>query len=80
MDQRIADLKPPAFPGRRLTRRQTADVRETVALFPNDSRNGPAKTVRQHPGWRTAKGACRASGCRGAGGPRYPGASAEAGG
>ena len=81
MDQRIAGLKPPAFPGRRLTRRRTADGRETAALFPNGSRSGPAKTVRQHPGWRTAPAVPGpASGCRGAGGPRHPDAAAEAGG
>ena len=65
MDQRIADLKSTAFPGRRLTRRQIADVQETVELFPNDSRNGPAKTICQHLGWRTAKGACRVGACLG---------------
>ncbi len=57
MDQRITDLRSTAFPGRRLTRRQIADVQETVALFPNDSRNELAKTIRGHLGWRTARGA-----------------------
>ncbi len=57
MDPRITDLKLTTFPGRRLTRRQIADVQETVALFPDDSRNGPAKTIREHLGWTTAGGA-----------------------
>jgi len=59
MDQRITDLKSTTFSGRRLTRRQIADVQETVALFPNDSSNGPAKTICEHLGWTTARGACR---------------------
>ncbi len=57
MDQRTIDLRPPAFPGRRVNRRQIADIQETVALFPNDSRNGPAKTIRGHLGWTAARGA-----------------------
>ncbi len=57
MDQRITDLRSTTFPGRRLTRRQIADVQETVALFPNDSRNGSARTIRGHLGWTTARGA-----------------------
>ena len=65
MDQRIADLKSTTFSGRRLTRRQIADVQETVALFPNDSRNELAKTICEHLGWRTAKGAYRVGACLG---------------
>ncbi len=57
MDPRITDLKLTTFPGRRLTRRQIADVQETVAPFPDDSRNGPAKTIRGHLDWTTARGA-----------------------
>ncbi len=57
MDRRITDLKPTTFPGRRLTRHQIADVRKTVGPLPNDSRNGPAKTIRGHLGWTTARGA-----------------------
>ncbi len=57
MDRRIIDLKSTTFPGRRVNRHQIADIQETVALFPNDSRNGPAKTIRGHLGWTTATGA-----------------------
>ena len=45
MDPRIASLKSTTFCGRRLTRRQIADVQETVALSPALSRNELAKTV-----------------------------------
>ena len=47
MDPRIASLKSTTFCGRRLTRRQIADVQETVAL----SRNELAKTVCEHLNW-----------------------------
>ena len=57
MDPRITELRPPAFPGRRVNRRQIADIQETVALFPNDSRNELAKTICGHLGWTTARGA-----------------------
>ena len=50
MDWRIADLKSTAFSGRRLTRRQIANVHETVARFPNDSRNDLPKTICEHLG------------------------------
>ena len=39
MDPRIADLKSTTFSGRRLTRRQIADIQKTVALFLHHSRN-----------------------------------------
>ena len=45
MDPRIAALKSTTFLGRRLTRRQIADIRETVELFPNDSRTELSKTI-----------------------------------
>ena len=45
MDPRITDLKSTTFSGRRLTRRQIADIQKTVALFPNHSRNELAKTL-----------------------------------
>jgi len=46
MDPRITNLETTTFFGRRLTRRQIADIRETVALLPNDSRSELARTVR----------------------------------
>ena len=45
MDPRIAALKSTTFSGRRLTRKQIADIRETVQLFPNDSRK---RAVQDH--------------------------------
>ncbi len=65
MDQRITDLKSTTFSGRRLTRRQIADIQETVQLLPNDSRNELAKTICEHLGWTTAKGAYRVGACLG---------------
>ncbi|MCY4242748.1 MAG: hypothetical protein OXD36_13525 [Rhodobacter sp.] len=56
MDPRITDLKSTTFSGRRLTRRQIADIQETVELLPNDSRNELAKTIRGHLGWTKARG------------------------
>ena len=38
MDPQMIALKSTPFLGRRFTRQQIADVQETVALFPNDSR------------------------------------------
>ena len=65
MDQRIIDLKSTTFSGRRVNRQQIADIQETVALFPNDSRNELAKTICEHLGWRTAKGAYKVGACLG---------------
>ncbi len=65
MDQRITDLQSIAPSGRRPNRRQIADIRETVALFPSDSRNELAKTICEHVGWTTAKGACKVGACLG---------------
>ncbi len=59
MDPRIAALKSATFLGRRFTRRQIADIRETVGMFPNDSRNELSKTVCEHLDWTTPKGDCR---------------------
>ncbi len=65
MDPRITDLKSTTFSGRRVNRRQIADIQETVALFPNDSRNELAKTICEHLGWTTAKGDYRVGACLG---------------
>ena len=56
MDQRIIALESSTFSGRRLNRQQIADIQETVALLPNDSRNELAKTICEHLRWTTAKG------------------------
>ena len=63
MDPRITNLESTTFFGRRLTRRQIADIQETVALFPNDSRSELAKTICEHLNWHTPKGDYRVSAC-----------------
>ena len=65
MDPRITALKSTIFSGPRLTRRQIADVQETVELLPNDSRHAPAKTICEHLNWKTAKGSYRVGACLG---------------
>ena len=45
MDQRIIALESSTFSGRRLNRQQIADIQETVALLPNDSRNELARSA-----------------------------------
>ena len=65
MDQRIVDLKSTTFSGRRLTRRQIADIQETVEFLPNDSRNELAKTICEHLSWTTAKGDYKVGACLG---------------
>ena len=63
MDPRIAALKSITFSGRRLTRRQIADIQKTVALFPHHSRNELAKTICEHLHWVSAKGDYRVGAC-----------------
>ncbi|MDE0702184.1 MAG: IS4 family transposase [Rhodospirillaceae bacterium] len=63
MDPRITNLESTTFFGRRLTRRQIADIQETVALLPNDSRSELAKTICEHLNWHTPKGDYRVSAC-----------------
>ena len=84
MDERIIDLKSTTFSGRRLNRQQIAAVQETVELLPHVSRNELAKTICEHVGWKTAKGAYKVGACLGMletlESPRHPQAAAEAGG
>ncbi len=63
MDPRIGSLKSTTFSGRRLTRRQIADIQETVALSPALSRNELSKTICEHLNWTTPKGAYRVAAC-----------------
>ncbi len=63
MDPRIERLETTTFFGRRLTRRQIADIQETVALLPNNTRNELAKTICEHLNWNTPKGDYRVSAC-----------------
>ena len=63
MDPRIERLESTTFCGRRLTRRQIADVQETVALSPALSRNELSRTICEHLNWTTPKGAYRVAAC-----------------
>ena len=63
MDPRIEALKSTTFSGRRLTRKQIADIRETVQLFPNDSRNELCKTICEHLHWVSARGSYKVNAC-----------------
>ena len=63
MDPGIESLTSTTFFGRRLTRRQIADVQETVALFPALSRNELSKTICEHLNWTTPKGDYRVAAC-----------------
>ena len=63
LDPRIEALKSTTFSGRRLSRKQIADIQETVALFPNDSRRELCQTICEHLNWVTAKGDYRVSAC-----------------
>ena len=63
MDPRIERLETTTFFGRRFTRRQIADIQETVALFPDDSRSELARTICEHLNWYTPKGDYRQSAC-----------------
>jgi hypothetical protein len=59
IDPRIQRLKLTTFCGKRLTRRQIADVQEMAASLPGLSRNELGKTVCEHLGWKTKRGRSR---------------------
>ena len=59
MDSRIKNLKSTTFFGRRFTRRQIADIQQTVATFPALSRKELAQTICEHLRWRTPTGGNR---------------------
>ena len=63
MDPRIETLKSTTFFGKRLTRRQIVDIRETVERFPALSRRELGHTICEHLGWLTPTGACRIQPC-----------------
>ena len=48
LDPLIQNLKSTTFCGRRLTRRQIADIQEVVRTFPQLSRNELGQTVCEH--------------------------------
>ncbi len=59
MDPRIENLKSTTFLGKRLTRRQIADIRETVGRFPKLSRTELGHTLCEHLHWQTPNGSNR---------------------
>lgn len=59
MDPLIEKLHSTTFFGRRFTRKQLADVQQTVATFPALSRKELAHTICEHLRWRTPGGANR---------------------
>ena len=59
MDPRIKNLKSTTFFGRRFTRRQIADIQQTVATFPALSRKELAQTICEHLHWHTPTGGNR---------------------
>ena len=65
IDPRIQALKSTTFVGKRLTRRQIADIQQTVALFPKLSRAELANTICEHLGWQTPNGSNRMQLARG---------------
>ncbi len=58
-DPRITALGSTTFPGRRLTRRRPDEVRQTIEMFPDDSRGELARTIRGHLDRNTPEGDCR---------------------
>ncbi len=56
MDPLIQNLKSTTFFGRRLTRRQIADIQEVVGTFPKLSRNELGQTICEHLRWQTHSG------------------------
>ena len=56
MDEAIRRLKSTTFFGRRLNRRQIADIQQVVRDCPGLSRNELGRTVCEHLAWRTPKG------------------------
>ena len=59
MDPLIKKLKCTTFFGRRFTRKQIADIQQTVATFPALSRKELAQTICEHLHWRTPSGSNR---------------------
>ena len=59
LDPLIQNLKSTSFCGRRLTRRQIADIQEVVRTFPKLSRNELGQTICAHLRWQTPSGSNR---------------------
>ncbi len=59
----VATLPKTTFSGRRFTRKQLAQIQETVLLFPNLSRKELALTVCEHLHWTTPTGQHKVNSC-----------------
>lgn len=59
----IETLKKTTFSGRRFTRRQIAQIRETVVNFPNLSRHELALTLCEHLNWKNPAGKLKIDSC-----------------
>jgi hypothetical protein len=59
----IESLSGTTFSGRRFTRRQLAQVKETVERFPQLSRAELARTLCEHLNWKTANGKAKVESC-----------------
>ena len=63
MDPRIENLKSTTFFGKRLRRRQIADIQTTVSLYPGLGRRELGSTICEHLGWFTPNGDYRVQAC-----------------
>ena len=59
----VEDLLRTTFSGRRFTRKQLAQVQETIQRFPNLSRTELARTVCEHLNWKTPNGRDKVQSC-----------------
>src|SRR5207249_11007424 len=59
----VEDLLRTTFSGRRFTRKQLAQVQETIQRFPNLSRTELARTACEHLNWKTPNGRDKAESC-----------------
>ncbi len=59
VDPRIENLKSTTFLGKRLTRRQIANIQDAVERFPALSRRELGHTICEHLGWYTPTGRYR---------------------
>ena len=59
----VEDLLRTTLSGRRFTRKQMAQVQETVQRFPNLSRTELARTVCEHLNWKTPNGKDKVESC-----------------
>lgn len=53
--QSVETLEKTTFAGRRFTRKQLAQVQDTVRTFPKLSRRELAETICEHLAWKTAR-------------------------